>query len=743
MIPPCVSHTHASTAFIYRDAQYSWTTMLMNIVKWLTICVVIGIAIPPPLVAQEPPRASIVDDSSNSTASFDTMQGVRWALLVGIANYPRSVSGYEIQPLRAPVKDVTALTELLKDPRRGGFDADHVFTLTDAEATRRNILITFNDIARRAQPEDMVIFYFSGHGYRGADGESTYLIPYDLDVRDFAATCINFDDLAKKIRAMQAKKAVVILDACHAGGVKPAGARAMASTGLVRRYLETFRKAEGRALLLSSDESEVSWETAENGVFTRFLLEGLNGEADANGDGIITFTEVAMYVEDKVPEYTRENFPRVQKPTRRYDFGQVRGDIPLAINQAERETFVQEQRNIFNQRTKAILRASLEGLDQELKEFSLQVIQSAYDKSISGELLTEQESLLLAEIDSLRTGRISVAEFAQRAQVIHEFDTSSQITEKPRLGTLYVDVKPPDAKVTILTSDGKSIASKDLIIQPTGQTKVSIQATELRAGIYRVIAEKDGYKSTIRTIEITTDGPTRITLTLEPESKPVPETKPEPEPETKPEPPTAAEQEPQASSPQVTETPPPTEPQVQKRQLPRGFIGIHGGLYAPVDEFVVDSYGKPWLTGGIDAGLRISKRGIYLMLSASYAGKSGDYAVISDGIGDEDGTTWRQGFSRFGLRYMNFSSPASEMMYVVDVLWSSTSVTEDVLWSVTNGAEEVYVEDPMEISSTGLGLGFGFRYKAFEFRTLADIIREDEVWLAGYNMTAGLVWNFK
>ncbi|MBD3180697.1 hypothetical protein GF312_00290, partial [Candidatus Poribacteria bacterium] len=174
--------------------------------------------------------------SSDIPLSPEEVKGTRWALLIGISDYPSS-PGFEIQKLKAPVKDVNALADFLKDKEKGGFEGGNVITLTDEQATRRNILINFNDIKNKAAPEDMVIFYFSGHGTRHPETEVTYLIPYDHDLRDIETTCIDFDDLASKIRRMEAKKIVVILDACHSGGIKQEGARAALDSGLVKRYM--------------------------------------------------------------------------------------------------------------------------------------------------------------------------------------------------------------------------------------------------------------------------------------------------------------------------------------------------------------------------------------------------------------------------------------------------------------------------------------------------------------------------
>ncbi len=438
-------------------------SLLNNTTRWLLVCMAIGVMLIMPLSAQA--------QDEDLTAV-----GTRWVLLIGISDYP-STEGFEIEKLKAPVKDVAALSAFLGDSEKGGFNPDHIFTLTDAEATRRNILITFNEIANRTSPEDMVIFYFSGHGTRLSDTGTTYLIPYDHDLRDVATTCIDFSDLAGKIRKMEANKVVVILDACHSGGVKPEGARTVANTGLIKRYLEEFEKAEGRALLLSSDESEVSWETEDNGIFTRFLLEGLNGKADANDDGIVTFTEVAVYVEDAVPRYTRENFARIQKPTRRYEFGQVRGDIPLAINWSKVSR--QKQQKLLDSRNTAIFQADLE---EDIEEFSLQMAQSAYDKGIKGAEPTEQDSKLLKQLDKLKARTITPAGYTTRARAIYNLS----------LTQLRVAITPTDAKITLASAD-----APDSIILPS-----SPNSYQVKQGRYTLSIERSGYASDSRELTL-------------------------------------------------------------------------------------------------------------------------------------------------------------------------------------------------------------------------------------------------
>ena len=438
--------------------------------RLLPVCVGMGLLLSIALSAQ----AQIDTDQL-----MQSVQGTRWALLIGIANYPQS-EGFQVQQLKAPVKDVNALAGFLRDPEKGGFDPEHIFTLTDEQATRRKILITFNDIAKRSAPEDMVIFYFSGHGVRQGDNGTTYLIPYDHDLRDVETTCIDFDDLAKKIRDMEASKVIVVLDACHSGGVKPEGARTAGNTGLADRYLKAFGTSEGRALLLSSDQTEVSWETEDSGIFTHFLLEGLNGAADANDDGIVTFTEASTYVEEAVPKHTREHFPRIQKPTRRYEFGQVRGYIPLAINR--HKVNVQKQDTLMNKRNVAIFQASIADLDDAIKDFSLQMVKSARDKTLNDEPLTQQESLLIKEVDALRKGDITATDYGARARAIHNLGRAD----------LRISVKPADAVVKLTP-----VNSPELAIPPSSPNVYKVDS-----GQYNLSVQRPGYRPSSRHITV-------------------------------------------------------------------------------------------------------------------------------------------------------------------------------------------------------------------------------------------------
>jgi len=450
--------------------------------------------------AQAPSRGFIAQTNDPNNA---VNTGTKWALLVGINQYV-PLEGFDITPLESATKDVANLRALLTDPDRGAFPSENVFVLTDQEATRDAILITFAEIAGKVSENDLFLFFFSGHGYRPTTGNfaGTYLLPYLTNPRALAnprATCIDFDALTAEIREMKADKVVVILDACHAGGVKPKSSRDITEHPN-RGFTEAFQNAKGRALLLSSDESQVSWEEPDGGVFTRFLLEALDGKADANNDGTVTFTEVALYVEREVPQYTAKRFNQRQTPIRRYEQGPVTGDIPLALLRKviEEKRRQQQAEKEFNDRTAAILRAGLKGLSDELREYCLKTVREARDKIVRNEPLSEAEALVAKEVDLYQADKTTVEDFIFRVRVIAEQFGAI----RPQRFTLRVAPMPSDAEVRVTGENAPTVV---LTPEPSGIYR-------LERGRYRISVGRAGYQSETRTIELLADAVESVAL---------------------------------------------------------------------------------------------------------------------------------------------------------------------------------------------------------------------------------------
>jgi hypothetical protein len=219
------------------------------------------------------------------------------ALIVGVgADLPMTVT------------DAQGIASILADPTRCGFDPAHVCVLTGREATRERILPALDDLS--AAPADAsVVVYFSGHGVESPD---YHLLPYGYDLRNLPATCISGALFTEKLRAIRARKLLVLLDCCHAGGQAEAKGPITAganTSGTIKSPLPpevsaALSSGSGRVVIASSRRDEVSLAGRPYSVFTAALLEGLAGYGAFEQDGYARVLDLAMWVGRKVPERT-------------------------------------------------------------------------------------------------------------------------------------------------------------------------------------------------------------------------------------------------------------------------------------------------------------------------------------------------------------------------------------------------------------------------------------------------------
>ncbi len=221
-----------------------------------------------------------------------------YALLVGIG-----------ADLPVTVKDATALYNLLLDPNRAAYSTEQVALLTETAATRQQILTAFDQLIERVSqnPEATVIVYYSGHGGRteGLDGVSEYfLVPYGFNSSRIVDTAISGREFTEKIEAIKARKLVVLLDCCHAGGVpalKDAG-KTFTKSPVPPDLLNVLGSGSGRVVVASSRENESSYTGNPYSAFTACLLEALQGNAAVNKDGYARILDVLIYLFDQVPK---------------------------------------------------------------------------------------------------------------------------------------------------------------------------------------------------------------------------------------------------------------------------------------------------------------------------------------------------------------------------------------------------------------------------------------------------------
>lgn len=219
--------------------------------------------------------------------------GTAWALLVGVNHYEDKF----ISDLGVCVADVTAMQQSLAG------DYQVISLLTDATPdnlpTRAQILGQLAAVAQAAAEDDLLLFFFSGHGIAEA-GES-YLLPRDVRTASFKHTAVSMHDVREIMDQSPARAKVIVLDACHSGAAI-GKAEPVMTEEFIRRV---FAEAEGIVVLASCRQGQKSWPWEEKGrsVFTYYLLEALEGRADFDKKGFVTVNDVSRYVTDGVKQW--------------------------------------------------------------------------------------------------------------------------------------------------------------------------------------------------------------------------------------------------------------------------------------------------------------------------------------------------------------------------------------------------------------------------------------------------------
>jgi WD40 repeat protein len=201
------------------------------------------------------------------------------------------------------------------------------FLLTDKDASKGKIMNTLDQIADLARPQDLLIFFFSGHGT--VFENVYYLLSCDskrlFDFADLNQNAIRIDQLNEKFSSIKALKQLVIIDACQSA----AAAQAFAFRGAVQeKAWDQLSRSSGIHVMASANTDQYATEMSVlgHGVFTYTLLNGLRGNADgAPKDGKLTVYELKAYLDDQVPMISKQYKGLAQWP---YTFSKGQ-DFPI------------------------------------------------------------------------------------------------------------------------------------------------------------------------------------------------------------------------------------------------------------------------------------------------------------------------------------------------------------------------------------------------------------------------------
>ncbi|MEQ8788707.1 MAG: protein kinase [Pirellulaceae bacterium] len=263
----------------------------------------------------EPPRSATtfeIDPTAYGGAKLPpaATSPVRFSLLVGL-NYEEHA---ELAPLRYAERDVEELASVLVS---GGYDEKNVLLLTEKLAaeksqltpTKENILRALESISNRCSHEDTLIVALSGHMLPlENDASSAFFVTFDSRLDD-RSSMLSLSEVYGQLRACRARTKLVLADFPYQGG-DPGHPQVQVNSA-------SLSPPRDVAVLLSASAGQASYESPEleRSVFFHYVIEGLAGRADADGDNEVTLADLATYTESNARKFTLSKFQKPQAPS--------------------------------------------------------------------------------------------------------------------------------------------------------------------------------------------------------------------------------------------------------------------------------------------------------------------------------------------------------------------------------------------------------------------------------------------
>jgi uncharacterized caspase-like protein len=223
--------------------------------------------------------------------------GASWGVVIGAGHPSRKFA----------TADAEVMYQTLIGPM--GVEKANVVLLTDRTERRptiRNILWALGTfLGRSARADDTVFVFIAGHG--AIEGRP-YLVAADSDPRDLYSTALPVDQLGEVLGRLESARVIVFLDMSYSGAVGgPVFTTQKPGRGGEGARLEALARASRVVFVASSRPNEISLEAPDlgHGIFTYWLVEGLRGAADRDGDGFVGLQELFEYAEPQTAQRSR------------------------------------------------------------------------------------------------------------------------------------------------------------------------------------------------------------------------------------------------------------------------------------------------------------------------------------------------------------------------------------------------------------------------------------------------------
>ena len=426
----------------------------------------------------------------------------RYALLVSIGSYRDP----KVSNLQAS-EDADMMERVLRD--RWGFKASNIVKLKESQATKRAIFEKLQEIAHRAQPNDAVLFFFSGHG--GTSQQSFTLCPWDAEA-DSAVNDITEADLARWIQDLRTTNVTLILDCCFD--------RVTTKSPRIRSKAVGFLRDRGKPA------SQAFAFPAERAVILKACQEDEQAlqEISADGEtsyGVFTYN-LAKALYDVPPETTyRQLIERVQQDIIQYIHNVWPSERFAQLPRIDGSD-KQQNRRLFEPNGKPLppYRLITEVRDDEVVldagESAGMVRGARYAVYPPGEdEFADNRQIGLIEVTDLTSNSAVARVVESKAQISP--NCRARLLQYPNLDgdtrlvrcRMYIDA--PAALLTEVRNAVRQLEFIELVDtpDPLAQRDWVLKITPKGNAIHGVLLESDG-KTSVQRVEVSTDGSVKV-----------------------------------------------------------------------------------------------------------------------------------------------------------------------------------------------------------------------------------------
>ena len=227
--------------------------------------------------------------------------GDRLALVVGV-----SECGEGFEPLPGSLLDVQAMQRVLQDPDCGAFE---VQILENCDRTHLETQI--EQLFGGKDPNDVLLFYFSGHGDLGSGGllhQQLHLCTRDTrkqqNKRLVESSAVSAGFLKRQMDLTRSQQIIVILDCCYSGAIADLLKKGEGDIDF------SPLKAKGRVILASSTATQVALQAKDGlSLYTRYLIEGMEGAAYPGQGNWIVAQNLHNYADRRFEIESKGSYP--------------------------------------------------------------------------------------------------------------------------------------------------------------------------------------------------------------------------------------------------------------------------------------------------------------------------------------------------------------------------------------------------------------------------------------------------